>query len=322
MGFNGFQNTPVGAQGTITRPAFKSDNYVPGSQGWAIFKNGNAEFNALGGSFQITGQGIFFYVPTAGSGNLFASFANVGGTDPYGNAYNGGFFINQHQGWFTGDNSHTVIVNANGASGPQLLFTVAGHASMAEIIGDQSGVNNRLLIQATGGSGSELELNMPVSATGGYLGGGSSPVSQPPFNVTGSMVLYASGVWAPVTLLCPPSETIEINLLVAGFNNASTTSTLSLAVQVKQGATVLMSPNQYGNGVVITPEGSAAASTNMHQKFRQYILGQDVLAGQAGKLLTVTPAWQISSGSAATASIDNTAHFSVSPRIYTTFQSG
>jgi hypothetical protein len=43
---NGFQNPPVGNQGVIERPAFESINYVPGVSGWAIFKNGNVEFNS------------------------------------------------------------------------------------------------------------------------------------------------------------------------------------------------------------------------------------------------------------------------------------
>lgn len=318
MGFDGFQNPPVGAQGVITRPVFKSDNYSPGTAGWAIFKNGNAEFNSLGGSFQITGQGIFFYVPTSGSGNLFASFANTGGTDPYGNQFNAGFFINQHQAWITGDHSHTVLINSNGQLGPEILFAEAGFNFASHL----QQFSNELRAEAVNSSGAKFRINMPVLATGGYQGSGSSPASQPPFNVTGSMVLFTNAAWAPLTMLCPPSETIELNLNLAGFNNNSTASTLSLAVQVKQGSTVLMAPKQYENGVVITPEGSAAASTNMHQNFRQYILGQDVLGGYAGTTLTITPAWQISSGSAATASVDNTSHISVSPRIYTTFQSG
>jgi hypothetical protein len=318
MGFDGFQNTPVGAQGVITRPVFKSDNYSPGTSGWAIFKNGNAEFNSLGGSFQITGQGIFFYVPTAGSGNLFGSFANAGGMDPYGNQFNAGFFLNQNQAWITGDQSDTVLINPDGALGPEILFAEAGFNFATHL----QQFANELRAEAVNASGALFRINMPVLATGGYQGSASFPALQPPFNVTGSMVLFTALAWAPLTMLCPPSETIEINMHCVGFNNNSTTSTLSIATQVKQGATVLLAPNQYGNGAVITPEGSPAASANMHQKFRQYTLAQDVLGGRSGQLLTITPAWQISSGGAGTCSIDNTASISVKPCIYTQAQSG
>jgi hypothetical protein len=322
MGFDGFQNSPVGAQGIIARNVFKSENYVPGVSGWAIFKDGTAEFNTLGGSFQITGQGIFFYVPTAGSGNLIVAFTNTGGTDPYGNTFQPGLFLNQKQAWLTGDNSHTVTINANTASGPQILFTVAGNPSMAEIIGDQSGGDNRLLIQATGGSGSILEFNIPVRATGGYIGQSRQPVAQPPWNVVNTMVDFAANKWAPLTMLCPPSETVEIDINTVGFNNNSTTSTLTVAVGVKAGATVIVTPTQYLNGATITPEGAPAASTAMHQKFRRYTVGQDLLAGFAGQTLTFTPAWQISSGSAATCSIDNTASFAARPSLFSQAQSG
>jgi len=95
----GFQNPPVGLNGTIARTQFKSVNYVPGVSGWAIFQNGNAEFNNgifrgtitasvfQGTSFVINQNGIFFYYPTPGAGNLVISIATVGGTDQYGNAY-------------------------------------------------------------------------------------------------------------------------------------------------------------------------------------------------------------------------------------------
>jgi hypothetical protein len=319
MGFDGFRNPPVGAQGVITRPVFKSDNYIPGQAGWAIFKNGNAEFNALGGSFQITGQGIFFYVPTAGVGNLFASFASVGGVDPYGNQFNGGVFVNQHQGWFTGDNSHTVTINANGATGPQLLFTVAGNPSMVEIIGDQSGGDNRLLIQDTGGSGSRLEANLPFIATGGYQGVNTAQGAQPTFASTGVFVEYPSASWTPLTLLCPPSESIVINTNAFGYNNVTDNSTLSISPKIKQGATLLQNPQQGQSGPSIRSPGLGAVQNV--QGFVSYVLGQDVLGGHAGQTLTIIPCWRISSGSAASSNV-NFASMTSYPLPYTVPQSG
>lgn len=313
----GFNNPVVGALALI-RAAIRSPNYVAGSTGWTINKDGTAEFNTLGGSFQITANGIFFYVPAAGSGTLVASFSNAGGFDPYGNQYVGGFFLNQKQGWFTGDQSDTIVINPNGALGPELLFAEALAAFSFHI----QVRSNEVFLEQTNSSGAKLNLNMPVYATGGIQGSSSPAVAQPPFNVTGTMVDFASNKWAPLTMVCPPSETVEININLVGFNNNSTTSTLTVAVGVKAGSTVIMAPLQYQNGATITPEGAAAASTSLHQKFRQYVVGKDKLGGFAGQTLTFTPAWQISTGSAATASIDNTASFSVNPRLFTQFQSG
>lgn len=96
---SGFGNPPVGNQGIIQRPVFMSDNYVAGVSGWAIFRNGNVEFNSgtfrgtvTGGAFQgtdfiINPAGIFFYNGTPALGNLVFSVAPVAGTDPYGNVY-------------------------------------------------------------------------------------------------------------------------------------------------------------------------------------------------------------------------------------------
>lgn len=313
-----FSNPLFSLAGKLAVTLIQSPNYLAGSQGWQLRKDGTAEFNSLGGTFQITANGIFFYVPNAGVGNLRMSLTNADGTDPYGNSYHAGLFLNQRQAWLTGDQSDTIFINPNSAVGPEILFAESGF-NFASHLQQRS---NILYAEEANASGARFEMNMPFSATAGYQGQGSSPASQPPFNVTGSMVLYASGVWAPLSIKCPPSETIAIDQNLAGFNNNSTTSTLSLACQVKQGSTVLQSPNQYGNGAVITPEGAAAGATSMHQKFRRIVVGQDVLGGFAGQTLTITPAWQISSGSALTASVDNTSHISAYPLVYTQFQSG
>lgn len=39
-----FTNEIAGAQGSISRPQFKSPNYVPGVSGWALFRDGSSEF--------------------------------------------------------------------------------------------------------------------------------------------------------------------------------------------------------------------------------------------------------------------------------------
>lgn len=54
----GFQNPPVGNQGTLVRPAIKSPNYVTGSNGWSINRDGSAEFNnvIVRGLFQLPGD--------------------------------------------------------------------------------------------------------------------------------------------------------------------------------------------------------------------------------------------------------------------------
>lgn len=45
-GARGFRNPILGGQGALIRPVEKSKNYNPGVSGWAIFSNGNVEFNS------------------------------------------------------------------------------------------------------------------------------------------------------------------------------------------------------------------------------------------------------------------------------------
>lgn len=78
--------------GTVLRiPAIQSPNFsLANMTGWAIFQDGTAYFfgATVGGqNFIINGSGAFFYVPSAGFGNLIGSDAATAGTDQYGNAY-------------------------------------------------------------------------------------------------------------------------------------------------------------------------------------------------------------------------------------------
>lgn len=199
MGFDGFRNPPVGAQGTIARPVFKSENYNPGMTGWAIFKDGEAEFNALGGTFQITAFGIFFYTPNAGLGNLRESISMADGVDPYGNSYHKGHFINQMQAWQTGDHGDTVVVNPDGSLFPTLSFIPSGFLEVAKIFAD--GPNDRLHIDA----GTLLNVLSPAQI-GGNLG------------IAGSLLATGNGEFG---------KAIKARSLTAAMNVQSQTNTVA-----------------------------------------------------------------------------------------------
>jgi len=96
---SGFSNPIIGGGGALIYPLIKSPGYVPGVSGWAIFKNGNVEFNSgtfrgtvaagsfTGADFLINATGAFFYSGIPAFGNLIASIASAAGTDTFGNAY-------------------------------------------------------------------------------------------------------------------------------------------------------------------------------------------------------------------------------------------
>jgi hypothetical protein len=97
-----FKNDIIGGAETLIREAIRSPNYVAGSSGWTVNKDGTVEFNSgvfrgtiTAGTFQglnfiIDQSGIFFYSGTPASGNLILAFAPSAGTDTYGNSYGQG----------------------------------------------------------------------------------------------------------------------------------------------------------------------------------------------------------------------------------------
>jgi hypothetical protein len=94
----GFKNPIVGGGGALIYPSIHSPNYVLGVTGWAIRKDGTAQFTGIvliggtftGTNFIINSSGSFFYSGTPALGNLIASITNAGGTDAKGNIYFGG----------------------------------------------------------------------------------------------------------------------------------------------------------------------------------------------------------------------------------------
>ena len=83
---------------TLRIPAIQSANFVSGASGWAIFQNGNAEFNGatFRGTVIIEGgsQAILIYSGIPAAGNLLISIAGTAGVDAFGNGYPLGFAIN------------------------------------------------------------------------------------------------------------------------------------------------------------------------------------------------------------------------------------
>lgn len=86
-----FSNPVVGGK-TLVRQAIQSQNYVPGSAGWMVGRDGSAEFNnvIVRGGTVIEGVQLF-YAGTPALGNLIGSIAAAAGVDQFGNAYLAGY---------------------------------------------------------------------------------------------------------------------------------------------------------------------------------------------------------------------------------------
>lgn len=105
----GFANNFFNALGQLIKQSIRSPNFVSGVSGWAVFKDGSAEFNnaTFRGTVVISSatQSILIYNGTPAAGNLIFSIAPVGGTDAYGNSYLQGAAGYTNQGTITSANS-------------------------------------------------------------------------------------------------------------------------------------------------------------------------------------------------------------------------
>jgi len=82
---SGFRHDVAGGNGTLIVDALHSQGYVPGTTGWAIFRNGDVEFNS--GTFRgivVAGQ-MFLYNGAPGLGNPPVAWTTTANHDPFGN---------------------------------------------------------------------------------------------------------------------------------------------------------------------------------------------------------------------------------------------
>jgi hypothetical protein len=158
-----------------------------------------------------------------------------------------------------------------------------------------------------------------VAASGGvsstsFGGGVSVMVSQPTGGTTSSFVAFTSAQFPPLSIICPPSETIIIGLMLRGNTHVTAASTLAFAPRVFQGATVLFEPTLGISGPYIESRGTSNTANEM--TYMEIICGTDCLNGRVGQTLTVTPCYRYSSGTwGSTVSIDR-ASISVRPSVY------
>lgn len=116
----------------------------------------------------------------------------------------------------------------------------------------------------------------------------SSQSAEPPYNVTGVTIDFISGSFPAITFTSPPSGIVRVNIGGAVFNNNTTTSTAWLTYRMSGAITYQASEDG----------GLSAAGTRVYASRSRIISGMTPNAS-----CTITPQWQISSGSGATAFI-------------------
>jgi len=88
-----FTDPIVGGIGKLVRNFIRSQNYVPGSTGWTINKDGTAEFQGatIGGTVVIAStHALLIYDGAPALNKLIFSLAGTAGVDSFGNTYPAG----------------------------------------------------------------------------------------------------------------------------------------------------------------------------------------------------------------------------------------
>ncbi|WP_326730229.1 hypothetical protein [Streptomyces phaeochromogenes] len=110
----------------------------------------------------------------------------------------------------------------------------------------------------------------------------------PPLNATGAYFDFLAGSWAPITVTVPPSGMVRVTVSADAQNTNTATSTCHVAWRASGAITIAASTfNQ------LTAAGGRLASSRTRL----------ITGATPGQPLTITPQWNISSGSAATAAI-------------------
>ncbi|MGW5130350.1 hypothetical protein [Streptomyces sp. NPDC004135] len=122
-----------------------------------------------------------------------------------------------------------------------------------------------------------------------YLRPSSSlQAANPPFNVVATYVDFLSASWAPITVTVPPSGMVRVTISANAENTNTSTSTCHVTWRAS-GATTLTA--SAFNSLTAAGGRLAASRTRL------------ITGMTPGQSLTITPQWNISSGSSATATI-------------------
>lgn len=174
MGLQSQNNILAGT--SLARVQIQSPNYVPNVSGWAIFQNGNVEFNS--GTFRghVVAGDMFIYTGTPAFGNPPIMWMTNSTTDPFGNALiQKGIGVQTAAGKWAILNGGSLFLGtigqpfANGAlvdeSSTGVLELLSG---ISAVIGDFNSSVQLLSNAANGGLGGLVQvLNAALSSTAG-----------------------------------------------------------------------------------------------------------------------------------------------------------
>lgn len=210
-----FQHDIAGGQGNLIATSVQSPNFVHGSTGWQVKKDGSAEFNNLtirgtfnGNNFVLNSTGFFLYSGTPGPGNPPIAYISGNVTaDPFGNAVaadvirsvSGTAFAELASGALIAQDAGGDQVQVTGAA-VQFLPSGAGTAGTIQALAGGNELD--LLAPVTPGGGNQAEIQLISSATSPVIDIGAAGIpAGNTVNLRGTVNLGASGnaQWADGT---------------------------------------------------------------------------------------------------------------------------
>lgn len=271
---SGFSNPLVGGGGALVFPSIHSPNYVLNVTGWAIRKDGTAQFTGIvliggtftGTNFVINSSGAFFYSGAPALGNLSASIASAAGTDSHGNNYQAGVSVYQ----YSGGNLAIIAQLLNGGMqvGTPAQFAGTGGAAPGTVTG--------LLFQPN-----TLELLSPVASSSDVLAGlelqskNDSGVGVP--LTLSSQPIGMVGGTTPTKLASSGLLFADVNGRVGTVNPSGRASTLVGSSNVSVGTTTVTAAALTDIASATIPAGDAVAGSVYElEAFGNGVLGSTV----------------------------------------------
>lgn len=256
-----FNNSVIGGAAALIRAAIKSPNFVTGSAGWQISKDGSAEFNSLtirgtfqGTNFVINSVGMFVYNGAPAKGTLILAIAETSGVDAFGNNYGQGFNVgvwsastgNQLQHFGIDNNGKVYVANTAG-----LTVTYIDSDTGALLVYDSTGqALGHLIASLSPVAGTDVVGNpypMGLNVTTGTISG--TAISGSTFTA-GDTIINSAGIFVY-------SSTPALGNLIASIAPVAGTDSFgnvyAAGVAVEQGGLVL-----YNQGSAPSPVAGAS----------------------------------------------------------------
>jgi hypothetical protein len=284
----------------VVATELQSTNYVAGTSGWHIGGGaGTAEFNNAIFRGDVTvgtpGHPQVHVYTDVNTGKVDILSGDVAENDP-------GRLVG---GTFGSGTSRSLETNL---FGPRVAANNRAFIAMDSVAVDGSGSPLIRMGQATTSLASDvwfaadkdkILFNVPVSASDDGSKGSSIFFIGPHPTTTGSWTAYSGTTWSqlPLSLVCPPSESMRVTIRAIMSNRSTTASTIGISVRIRDATTgtnlFVPSSGDAFDGAMVQAQGTVLTG-NQLSTWVAYA-GTNLLTGRAGHTLEFLPYYRLSS---------------------------